>query len=441
MAPNKWCHLLLIQFQMQLDRTIAPDIQPFQNIKIPELNETTLANGNKMYIVNSGSQPIVRLELIFEAGNKYEEKTGQSFFTTKMLAEGTSQFSSTEIAEKFASIGYFIEFSQGAERAVIMLNGLTKHLEKAITILQELITNPIFPQKEIDNLKTISNQSLSVNLEKTSFLASMAFKTNIFGSNHYIGKSLTEADIDQINQIDLITFYEKNFKNKAFKIFISGKIEKSEIEIIDKTFGNLTSFPVENKTELYVETSYKGKQIVIKKEGSLQSSIRIGRRIIDRRHSDYFPFKICNTILGGYFGSRLMKNIREEKGYTYGISSSHLPIPKYAYLLIGTDVKREFTQNTIDEIYKEMEILQNELVGYEELEVVKNFLIGEFAGSLNTPFEVAEKHKVSVFEDFGVEFFNNYVKNISTVSIMQIQEMAKKYLRKENFIEIVVGGK
>lgn len=426
---------------MLLNRTIAPDILPFEKIKIPVLSENVLANGNKIYVVNSGLQPIVRLEIIFEAGNKYEEETGQSFFTTKMLAEGTSQFNSTEIAEKFASIGYFIEFNQGAERAVILLNGLTKHLEKALSIVVNLLTDSIFPQKEFDNLKTVSKQSLSVNLEKTAFLASMAFKTNVFGSNHYIGKSMNEVDIDHISQLDVINFFEKSFKNKAFKIFVSGRIEGKEIEIIDKTLGQLKSESVENKGELSVETKYEGQQIVIEKAGSLQSSIRIGRRIIDRSHPDYFPLKVCNTILGGYFGSRLMRNIREEKGYTYGISSSHLPIPNYAYLMIGTDVKREFTQNTVDEVYKEIEILRTEMVGEEELKVVKNFLIGDFAGSLNTPFEIAEKHKVSVFENLSHDFFNNYVKNISGITSFQIQETAQKYLGKESLIEIVVGRK
>jgi zinc protease len=441
MAPNKIGAIYFIPTPMLLDRTIAPDILPFQNIKIPVLSENVLKNGNKIYVINSGLQPIVKLEIIFEAGNKYEEKTGQSFFSTKMLAEGTSQFNSTEIAEKFASIGYFIEFNQGAERAVILLNGLTKHLEKAVSIVVNLLTDSIFPQKEFDNLKTVSKQSLSVNLEKTAFLASMAFKTNVFGSNHYIGKSMNEANIDHISQLDVIDFYEKNFKNKAFKIFVSGKIEAKEIDIIDKTLGSLKSELTENIDDSPAETNYEGQQIMIEKVGSLQSSIRIGRRIIDRSHPNYFPLKVCNTILGGYFGSRLMRNIREEKGYTYGISSSHLPIPNYAYLMIGTDVKREFTQNTIDEVYKEIAILQTELVGEEELEVVKNFIIGDFAGSLNTPFDIADKHKITIFEHLDPDFFNNYVKNIAAVTSMQIQETAKKYLGKENLIEIVVGGK
>ncbi len=426
---------------MILDRTIAPEQKSFHTIAIPKLDIVTLANGCPLHIINTATQPVVRFEIYFNAGNKFEIKTGQSFFTTKMLGEGTSKYGSTSIAEKFAVIGYFFELSQGAERSVITLNGLTKHLRKALEIVCELIADSIFPEKEIENLKTISKQQLAVNLEKTSYLASKAFKETVFGPNHYAGKSMSKTDIENIEQSDLMSFYANFFKNKAFKLFVSGQITYKEIEIIESLFGGFLVEETPQIDESKIDFNYYGKQIIIEKEGTLQSSIRIGSHSIDRHHSDYFPLKVCNTIFGGYFGSRLMKNIREDKGYTYGISSSHLPIPKHGYLLIGTDVKREFTQKTIDEIYKEIEILQKELVGDEELEVVKNFIIGDFAGSLNTPFDIAEKHKMIIYEGLGLDFFDKFVNEISKITSLNVQEMANKYFLKDKMIEIVVGGK
>lgn len=426
---------------MILNRTIAPEQKSFHKITLPKLEIKELANGCPLYIVNTASQPVVRFEMFFEAGNKFETKTGQSYFTTKMLGEGTHKYGSNIIAEKFAAIGYFFELSQGAERAVISLNGLTKHLGNALEIVLDLIMNSIFPEKEIENLRTVTKQQLAVNMEKTSFLASKAFKENVFGLQHYAGKSMTNADIENINQSDLLAFYTNFFKNKAFKLFVSGQVTTKEIETLEYLFGGLQVEKPIQITENKINSNYFGKKIIIKKEGSLQSSIRIGSHSIDRNHPDYFPLKVCNTILGGYFGSRLMKNIREDKGYTYGISSSHLPIPKHGYLLIGTDVKREFTQNTIDEIYKEIEILQKALVNEEELEVVKNFIIGDFAGSLNTPFDIAEKHKMAIYEGLKPDFFDTFVQEISKITITQVQEMAIKYFSKDKMIEIVVGGK
>ena len=443
MAPL-WCHLFfnkLYNIFMQLDRTIAPTINQFQEITIPGLTKKTLANGLEMFVVNAGAQPVARLELVFEAGNKYEKQTGESYFTSKMLLEGTTNFTSAEIAEKFAAIGYFIEITQGTERANITLNGLVRHLQVAINLVLELIQNPRFPVSELDNLKRIAKQSLAINQEKTSYLASVAFKENIFGLDNYIGKTMDLADIERITPENLINFYENNFKNKPFKIFASGKIENDETEILSDLFSKLAVVKAEKTENIDINFNYFGKKIIVEKADALQSSIRIGRRIVPRSHPDYFGLKVCNTILGGFFGSRLMKNIREEKGYTYGISSSYLAIPHYGYLMIGTDVKKEFTQNTIDEIFKEINILQTTLVEESELSVVKNFLIGDFAGSLNTPFDILEKHKLLILENLQEDYYSNYVKNINSVSSIQIIEMAQKYFSKENMLEIVVGGK
>lgn len=425
---------------MILDRTIPPAIKPFQEIIIPELNEIELANMQKLYFINAGSQPVVRIELIFEAGSRYEKKIGASYFTSKMLLEGSKKYKSEEIAEKFASIGYFVEITQGSERLNITLNGLTKHLKTALILISELIAEPIFPINELENLKRITKQSLAINLEKTSYLASIAFKEHLFGNDNYIGKTMNEADIDAINQEDLQNFYQENLHSKPMKIFMAGKIESKEIDLIQEIFGWQTLEASPNLPIIHIENIYSGKKNLIEKVGSLQSSIRLGRRIIARNHPDYFAVKICNTILGGYFGSRLMKNIREEKGFTYGISSSFLAIPNFGYLMIGTDVKREFTQNTIEEIKKEINILQNDLVADEELETVKNFLIGDFAGSLNTPFEILEKHKLRISENLPADFYKNYVQNIKEVTSQHVLAMAQIYFAPSEMLEVVVGG-
>jgi zinc protease len=425
---------------MLLDRTIVPKPATFNTIELPAIIQETLPNGIPLYVVNIGLQPIVRFELIFEAGNKYESKLGQSFFTIKMMAEGTKKFTSSEIAEKFAAIGYFYEFTQGSERAIFTLNGLTKHFESALEILSELLENPTFPLSEFDNLKTFTKQQIAVNLEKTAYLASVAFKENVFGAKHYIGANMTDHDIDAINQTDLADFFNENISNKAFKIMAAGQVGDFEINCIKQYFGNKKASNKEYKSVQEVATNYKGKQIFIEKKEALQTTIRIGRRIIDRNHADYYKLKVANTILGGFFGSRLMKNIREDKGYTYGISSSLLAIPNNGYLMIGTDVKREFTSSTLFEIYKEIEILQNELVDDTELETVKNYIIGSHASSLNSPFDIADKHKMIIYENLKANFYNTYVQNIKEVSPADVLVIFQKYYSKNELIEITVGS-
>jgi zinc protease len=426
---------------MTLDRTIAPIAYPIEKVDIPKLNSILLDNSNQLFITNIGEQPVVRVEIIFDAGLKYEIKPGQAEFTTKMLGEGTKIYSANQIAEKLATIGFFIEFNVGAERAVITLNGLTMHLKKAIEIVFDIITYANFPITELEKIKTITKQNLLVNLEKTSYLASQSFKENLFGFGHFLGRTLDEKAIDSIEQKDIVSYFNSYFLNKPVKIFVSGKIEQQEIDILSEQFGNYkTNGKLTNSNEKF-EIHKNNRTVLIDKPESLQSSIRIGKATIDRQHPDYVAFKVCNTILGGYFGSRLMKNIREEKGLTYGISSSHSPVPNYSYVLIGTDVKKEFTQATINEIHKEIKLLQTQLVDNEELEVVKNFIIGEFASSFNTPFDIAEKHKVTIFENLPSDFYGAYINKIKAVTAFNVMEAAQKYLDADSMIEIVVGGK
>ena len=181
--------------------------------------------------------------------------------------------------------------------------------------------------------------------------------------------------------------------------------------------------------------------ILSEKMESLQSSIRVGRRLFTRHHPDFFPMVITNEVLGGYFGSRLMKNIREEKGFTYGISSNMVSFRNDGYFLIGTDVKKEFTQQTLDEIRKEIHILQAQPVPAAELETVKNFMAGEFVGSLNTPFEIADRYKTILLDELPADFLTTYVTNIRAVSAESIQQMASTYLAEDLLSEVVVGGK
>jgi predicted Zn-dependent peptidase len=171
----------------------------------------------------------------------------------------------------------------------------------------------------------------------------------------------------------------------------------------------------------------------------MQSSIRIGRRLFKRQHPDFYRMIVANEVLGGYFGSRLMRNIREDKGFTYGISSSIAPMRQEGYWVIGTDVKKEFTQATIDEIEKEINRLQTELVADNELETVKNYLAGEFAGSLHTPFEIADRVRLMVLEGLEADFYSNYIQRLRVVTAADIQTMAQKYWQWDDLQRVIIG--
>ena len=380
---------------MVLDRSIAPDFKVINSIHLPEAKSHTLDNGIKLHVINIGEQPVVRLECIFEAGNWQEAYPGASFFAIKMLPEGTENFSSSEISEAFDRIGAFIDLNHSSDRTGIVVYCLSRFLPEVLPLVQDLIQKATFPEKELEEFRNITQQNLRINQEKTAYLASIELRAGLFGSTHPYGKTQNEADIESIKLENITAHFDHYIKNGKYTIVLAGQVEESDVDIVKEYLGkyhagNESSAAITNNEDV----SYAGKQVLVEKLDSVQSSIRIGRRLFTRHHPDYFKMLVTNEILGGYFGSRLMKNIREEKGLTYGISSNLITLRHDGYFMIGTDVKKEFTQQTIDEIKKEIYRLQTELVDDEELQTVKNFMAGEFAGSLNTAFEVADRQKI-----------------------------------------------
>jgi zinc protease len=324
---------------------------------------------------------------------------------------------------------------------VLTVHGMTKHLPKMLTMLQEMISASVIPKKELLMQKKIATQTLKVNLEKTAYVAGQVFREQIYGATHPYGKSLNLSLIENINRENINSFYENQIQGKLFNIFLSGKFSNEEIDALNQSFGQVSLKNTENKGALTNSVPSKIENVLIERPENMQSSIRLGRKLFNRSHPDFFKFIVTNTIFGGYFGSRLMKNIREDKGFTYGISSSLVPQKDGGYLVMGTDVKKEFTQQTLDEIFKEIKILQTEAIDKNELETAKNYMIGSFVGSLNTPFEVADRQKIVLLDELPADYYENYIKNIRTISESDVMEMANKYYNPEDLCEVVVGGK
>ena len=423
---------------MQLDRTIPPAFRTIQTVQFPSHQSVMLDNGQPLFVANVGEQPVVRVEVLFEAGTWHEDVDGASFFGVKMLTEGTQKRTSAQISGHFDQIGAFVDLSHTPDRANIMVYGLTKHLGAILEMVAELIHEATYPEKEFNDLRNISLQNLRINLEKNAYVATTTFKERLFGATHPYGKSQNEKSITALSVADLQNFYTNRIKARPFRVFLSGQVGDAEVALVNQYLGQhlVVPSPEVNKS---LEIVSQTEPLWVEKADAVQSSVRVGRMLFKRQHPDFYRMIVANEILGGYFGSRLMRNIREEKGFTYGISSSIVPMRQAGYWAIGTDVKKEFAQATLDEIQKEIHRLQTELVPESELETVKNYLAGEFAGSLNTPFEIADRVRLMVLEGLDVEFYSNYIQRLRVVTAEDIQKMANQYWQWEDLQQVIVG--
>lgn len=418
-----------------LDRTIAPPFHSDFTFDLINPVSVVLPNNIPVHFVTGGEQEVIKIELIMPAGRWFEKTWGSSYFTANLLAKGTRNKSSYEIAGLMDHMGVHFEVHSGLDIVSLVIYSLTKKLVPALDLLLEILSEPTFPEKEVEQSKAIYIQNLKVNQEKTSYLASKFLRRNIFGSDHPYGKELEEADVVSITREQLATFHQNHFFDAI--AIISGNLKDSHVKAISDRLATVKKKPV---SPVQQQTP-AGKPFSehTPKADSVQTSIRLGKQSILRKDSAYPYVLFLNHLLGGYFGSRLMKNLREDKGLTYGISSSLQILRHHSYLVIGTDVNKENKDLAITEIRKELEILCNERVASEEIETAKNHFIGSIQAELSTSFAHADKIRTILLNDLSMDFYNNLVSTIKDIKPEQLLDIAGKYLNPESFFETSVG--
>ncbi len=419
------------------DRTIAPPFKIPSHTTLERVASSTLANGIPFHQLLLGDQEVCRVEIILRAGKWYETKPGVSYFVAKMLLEGTPRWDTTAIAEKLDYYGAFYEISPGLDFITLSVYCLSKYVEDVVPFFKEVVAEAAFPEKELETQKKIKVQQIRVNNQKTSALAAKGFRQLLFGERHPYGHELTEPEVEAISAEDLRQFHSQVLFNQP-EILVAGKIPGAGIKSLISLFETMPK--VDAEAPVFSEHKTPFVREIIPLQESVQASLRIGTQTVNKFHPDHFRIQLLNELLGGYFGSRLMKNIREDKGYTYGIFSSISFLQKAAFWTIGTDVKREVVVAAIDEIVKEMKVLKSEPVPSDELETVKNYMTGTFLTSITSPFSLVDKFKSIHFSGLGYEYYDHYLTNIRSTTAEELLRVANDFLKEEEWIQVVGGG-
>lgn len=425
-----------------IDRTIAPEFKTIEKIDIINASEQKLDNGIPVYSINVGSQELTKVEFIFSAGMYYQNRTLLASTTNTLLEAGTTKRNALQLSEHIDFFGSFLELEVGQDYASVTIYSLNKYLNESLAFAEEILKDSIFPQSEIDIHLANRKQKHLINSGKVSHLSRRKFSELLFGEKHPYGIDAKTEDFDTLKQSDIITFFKDHYSFKNCFIVTAGNLPKDLHKVLNDHFGKEnwgSASPAQSKPAILNTT--KERKVLVEKSDAIQSAIRIGRVLFNKTHEDYFKFQVLNTILGGYFGSRLMANIREDKGYTYGIGSGLTSLVHSGYFSISTEVGSDVTKSALEEIYKEINILRNDLVSAEELETVRNYILGQFLRSVDGPFALAEKF-ISV-KEFGLDYsyYANYFKAVKNVTPQDLRDMANKYLQEKDLIECVAGKK
>ena len=424
-----------------MNRKTAPSIKDAVDytLQLKPYEHYVLDNRIPVYSINAGAQEVMQIEWVYYAGNCYDQQKGIAAATNFLLKNGTSQKTAFQLNESFDYFGGYCNRACYSETATVTLHTLSKHAEKLLPLVKEMLTDAVFHQEELDIYKQNAKQRLAVNLQKAEFVAGRLIDSYVYGEQHPYGTYTNVEDIDSLTIEACKQFYKQYYLNGRCIMFVSGKLPVNLKELLNSNFGDLTAVntTIEKLTNIQSPATQK-KYSIINDSNAVQGAIRIAAPFPNRHHSDFKKVMVLNTVFGGFFGSRLMANIREDKGYTYGIYSYIQNHVQHSAWLISTEAGKDVALATIEEVYKEMKLLREEPIGKEELQLVRNYMIGGILGDLDGPFQIMAKWKNIILNDLDESYFYESVAEIKTVSAETLMELANKYLHPEKFYELVV---
>lgn len=419
-----------------MNRLIAPEFSKAQDINLIFPKRVALTDNIDLYWLDETQDDTVKLDICWDAGSKHQSKSLTASFTNALLLAGTKQLTAHDISDKIDFQGGYVSHDIDKDQASITLYGLNDKIDAIFDVFSEGFNTANFPEHELEKLIEIRKNGFNISLEKVNTLCRQEFNKHIFGEKSQYGKVAVLEDFDKVDHQDLLDFYTEFYRNHKPTLFLVGQVDDSFIEKLKDWASKMGTTSPTYSSDTFNQT--KGK-ITKTKDGAIQTAIRIGHLMIQKNHPDYYKFQILNTILGGYFGSRLMTNIREDKGYTYGIGSGLSVLDDSAYFFISTEVAKEVVDKTLTEIYNEIDKLKNDYIPTDELEKVKNYLLGEFLRHADGPIAMMENFKNIYFNNLSEDYYTDFIHAINYVTAKQLKDLANKYWVKENMLEVLAG--
>lgn len=414
-----------------------PPVRVSMDLEVPQPVTGVFGNGVKFYSVDCSEQDVIRVSFVFRAGTSLQDVPFSASVTANMLAEGSTLHDARQIAENLDFYGSYYDVSLDRDYAVITFASLSKYFRQTMEIAKEILLMPAFPENELKIYCSKRKQRLAIERSKVSFKARELFVSSLFGKYHPYGESFSEESYDNVTKEIITDFYTRKYVAENCFVVASGKVKEAEKEIIRDLLNGIPSGILSGDPAMPAADTEKF--VFEGHGGALQSAIRIGRGLFTRSHPDFIAMQVAATILGGYFGSRLVRNLREEHGYTYGVFAGMVNMQHAGYMAVATEVAREATPDAVNQIFIEIEKLRTEPVPQEELDTVRNIMTGEIMRILDGPFGIADVTIENIQNDTDNGYLDRFMKEVRDITPERIMEVTRKYLSPEDFCTVVVG--
>ncbi len=421
-----------------MDRTKAPEYSIIDKIKIPKVEKFQLTNGIEIYQIAAQNQDITQINFVFTVGVFDQDQLLQANSTVKMLPKGTKNHSADEIAEIFDLLGCNFSYSATMHSSFFRISTLNKHLDTLIQLIAEIFSEPIFDNKDFEIYKAQNKQRLTIDLQEVETIARNELEKMIYGKNYPYGWSAVPEDFDKLDIKLLKDFHKKMMTKGKLKIFVTSAVYDDVIKLLEEYFTKI-DFSEATETTKKHKISPEEKFKHIEKSDAKQSAIRIGWQLFDRKHPDALDFLVLNAVFGGYYGARLMKNIRQTKGYTYSIYSIVNALKYSGTYEIVSEVNKDNKMQAVEEIKKEINKLRSEYVTDEELDNMRNYMSGSLLRGMDGAFAFSRAFAGLIVYGLDLNFYNQYFERLKNVSKQRILELANKYLDTEKMFTVIVG--
>ncbi|MGB3798900.1 MAG: pitrilysin family protein [Lewinella sp.] len=418
----------------------APPIRTPRVPALPPARRWTLSNGLEVVAIHVEQAPILMVEMIWRAGRPYEARRFLAGATNALLMEGTRHRTASELEATFEQYGTSLETPDDYDTANLSLATITKHAEHLLPVMLEVMAEPGFAERDLKRYKKRSRQQLREDQEDPDWLAYQMLSEAAFGTENPYGYGGTKADYDALRLPAVQHHFEQYYGARNATLRVVGQLSARVESLLESTFGQLRPGPEITTPSYQVENGAPG-LLQSHRPRAQQTMIRRGRRGFRIDDPDYPGLAVLETILGGYYGSRLMRNIREEKGYTYGIDSE---LDTYRFdgtLGISADVANENVEAVRTEILVEMDKLRQHLVPPAELDMVKAYLLGGLVQDLDGPLAVSSRYRSAIIKQYDpTEHLRRLDDTIRNITATEIRDLAQRHLRPELDWEVCVGG-
>lgn len=422
-----------------MDRTQTPKIHSISDINLTVPQKEQLSNGIPLFLLENAHLDLIHIVICIKAGILHETVKHTAQFSYALLKESSPKYSASEMADIFDFYGTHYTASTNLDHIRITISMPKNNVSKVLPIIYEFLSKPQYREENLSIYKNLKIKDLEYNAQKTDVQATRIMLHTMIGDSHTAGQYSTRENLQTVTIEQMEEFHHRTFLAENITIFATGNMGTDVRQCIQDTFERVPNGTAAADIRDLILPADSTPIITQVIPNSVQSSIVLCLPAMGYNDPDRYDFSILSTITGGYFGSRLMQNLRERNGYTYGISSGLAYFGNQSLFVISSDVNINQTQAALDACFEELQRLQDEDISDAELETAKNYIMGEQIRDLDNSVSILKRYLIWNHFNSDEKEFRNIIDHVKSIDAERIKNLAKKHFVHNKFTQIVVG--